>query len=106
MKMKRKLGAARENGEITSRQGKEAQPIRRDERPSGKNDKYTSADYRIAVELSNDPAIILSKSRRLIFNQKFLECLGYSHPDEIAGKPLFFSIYPEDIGLVLERSRI
>jgi len=106
VKMKRKLGAARENGEITSRQGKEAQPSRRDERPSGKNVKYTSADYRIAVELSNDPAIILSKSRRLIFNQKFLECLGYSHPDEIAGKPLFFSIYPEDIGLVLERSRI
>jgi PAS domain S-box-containing protein len=56
--------------------------------------KESEERYRMAIEHSSDAVIIFNKDRRIFFNKKYVEMLGYSSPEEVAGLPPFLSFIP------------
>jgi diguanylate cyclase (GGDEF)-like protein/PAS domain S-box-containing protein len=60
--------------------------------------------YRTAIEYSNDGVSILRGGRIMYVNQKFLEIYGYDTPDDTVGKPLDFTVHPDDRQIVVERN--
>ncbi len=52
--------------------------------------------FRTALNQSNDGIIISRGDQRLFVNQKCLDLLGYSSAEELAGRPLFFAVHPDD----------
>jgi diguanylate cyclase (GGDEF)-like protein/PAS domain S-box-containing protein len=60
--------------------------------------------YRTAIEYSNDGVAILRNGRHVYVNQKFLEIYGYDMPDEVIGKPIEFTVHPDDRQTVIERN--
>ena len=60
--------------------------------------------YRTAIEYSNDGVSLVRGGRLIYVNQKFLEIYGYDTPDEVVGKPLDFTVHPDDRQIVVERN--
>jgi PAS domain S-box-containing protein len=58
--------------------------------------KGSEERYRLATEHSNEGIIVVKGDERIFFNQKYLELTGYGRPEELAGKPLFAHIHPDD----------
>jgi PAS domain S-box-containing protein len=58
--------------------------------------KGSEERYRLATEHSNEGIIVVKGNERIFFNQKYLELTGYGRPEELAGKPLFAHIHPDD----------
>ncbi len=61
--------------------------------------------YRIAAEQSNDGVAIVSKNRRLFFNRKYMNILGYDDAEEFAATPFLDCIHPDDRERVLGYDR-
>jgi len=65
--------------------------------------------YRIAIEASNDGVAIIQNDVHAYVNQAFLATFGYSDLSEIAGKPRYVIIHPDDRkrvnGYVLARQK-
>ncbi len=61
--------------------------------------------FRTAVENSNDGVIIISGSKRIFFNRKYLEMLGYDSPEELSDKPVYSIVHPDDLEMVEEYAR-
>jgi len=59
--------------------------------------------YRIAVENSLAGIYIIRGGRFQYVNPRFLEITGYSHVDEILGRPFWELVHPEDRPLVKRR---
>ncbi len=62
--------------------------------------KGSEERYRPATEHSNEGIIVVKGDERIFFNQKYLELTGYGRPEELAGKPLFAHIHPDDREMV------
>jgi len=62
--------------------------------------KGSEERYRLATEHSNEGIIVVKGDERIFFNQKYLELTGYGRPEELAGKPLFAHIHPDDREMV------
>jgi PAS domain S-box-containing protein len=53
--------------------------------------------YRVAIESSNDGIALLRENRHIYANRRFLEILGYSSLEEVAGKTHYRIIHPDDL---------
>jgi PAS domain S-box-containing protein len=62
----------------------------------GDRDDY----YRFAIEHANDGVVILRGEQCLYFNQQYMELLGYDDPDELAERPAFTGVHPDDAEMV------
>jgi two-component system cell cycle sensor histidine kinase/response regulator CckA len=67
--------------------------------------KESEERYRTAIEHSNDGVTIVKGDIHLYVNQKFLEIFGYSHPEEIVGRPLLVTVHSDDRDRVIEINR-
>ena len=71
--------------------------------------KESEERYRIAIEASNDGVAIIQNDIHVYVNQAFLAMFGYSDLSEVAGKPRYFIIHPDDCervnGYVLARQK-
>jgi PAS domain S-box-containing protein len=59
--------------------------------------KESEERYRVAIEHSNDGVAIVKENVHQYVNQRFVEIFGYEKPEEIIGKPLGFTIHPDDL---------
>lgn len=59
--------------------------------------KESEERYRVAIEHSNDGVAIVKGSIHQYVNKRFVEIFGYGHPEELLGKPLSFTIHPDDL---------
>jgi PAS domain S-box-containing protein len=62
--------------------------------------KESEERYRVAIEHSNDGVAIVRGNVHQYVNKRFVEIFGYDQPDELLGKPLGFTIHPDDLGKV------
>ena len=67
--------------------------------------KASEERYRQVVELSNDAITIVRGKTHLYVNPKMVEIFGYSHADEIVGRPITQLIHPDDRERVAEFNR-
>ena len=61
--------------------------------------------YRVAIEHSNDGVAIVSDSKHLYVNQRFLEIFGFAGPEDILGKGHDILVHPDDLEMVLMYGR-
>jgi PAS domain S-box-containing protein len=59
--------------------------------------KESEERYRVAIEHSNDGVAIVKGNNHQYVNKRFVEIFGYDQPNEILGKPLGFTIHPDDL---------
>jgi PAS domain S-box-containing protein len=59
--------------------------------------KESEERYRVAIEHSNDGVAIVKGSIHQYVNKRFVEIFGYDQPNEILGKPLSFTVHPDDL---------
>ncbi len=52
--------------------------------------------YRLATEHSDEAVVIISKDRRLFFNQRYLELAGCKTPEELQQRPFLSGVHPDD----------
>jgi PAS domain S-box-containing protein len=52
--------------------------------------------YRTVVDHLDEGLLIARNHRKILFNRKFVELLGYSDPEQMEGVPLYSRIHPED----------
>jgi len=59
--------------------------------------KESEERYRVAIEHSNDGVAIVKGNTHQYVNKRFVEIFGYDQPNEILGKPLGFTVHPDDL---------
>jgi PAS domain S-box-containing protein len=63
------------------------------------------AFYRLATEHSDEAIIIISRDKRLFFNQRYLELAGCKTPAELEQKPFLDGVHPDDQVLIKQMIR-
>ena len=56
--------------------------------------------YRTVIERASDGIALIRGDRHLYVNARFAEMFGYDDAAEITGKPLSFTVHPEDLKMV------
>ena len=62
--------------------------------------------YRTAIENASDGIALISGDRHLYVNRRFAEMFGYDDPAEMVGKPLSFTVHPDDVAMVSKFNRL
>jgi PAS domain S-box-containing protein len=61
--------------------------------------------YRTAIESASDGIAFVKEDCHVFVNRRFADIFGYNDPGEIVGKPLSFTVHPDDLAMVSEINR-